>query len=190
MAHIAIIVGHPRTGTFCEAIAQKYLEGARASGHDASIFELGRMHFDPILHGAFREVQPLEDDLEAARCAILAADHTVFVFPLWLGGMPALLKGFFERVFQPDLIGPAQQGHFPKLLCHQSSHVIVTMGMPVLVYRLWFHAYEVKLIRRNILGFLGVDRVRVTLFGRVSGVTASTRNRWLLKAERLGRQMR
>jgi NAD(P)H dehydrogenase (quinone) len=130
MARIAIIVGHARKGSYCEALGQAYWRGARAAGHDATLFVTSAMTFDPVLHEAFERVQPLEPDLQSAHNAILAADHLVIIFPLWLGTLPAILKGFLERVLQPDLVEPAKQGKFVKILRGKSARIIVTMGMP------------------------------------------------------------
>lgn len=83
------------------------------------------MAFDPILHEGFERVQPLEPDLLAAHDAMRAADHLVFIFPLWHGTLPAIFKGFLERVLQPDLVGSSKQAKFPKLLKGKSARVII-----------------------------------------------------------------
>src|SRR5258708_15499817 len=126
MARIAIIVGHARTGSCCEALGQAYGRGAWAGGHDATLFATAAMTFDPVLHEGFERVQSLEPDLQSAHDAILAADHLVIVFLLWLGTLPAILKGFLERVLQPDLVEPAKQGKFVKILKGKSARIIVT----------------------------------------------------------------
>ncbi len=108
MTRIAIIVGHARSGTFGDALAEAYQRGAGAAGHDVEIFATARMVFDPILHVGFETIQPLEADLKAAHDGMLAADHLVIIFPLWLGTLPAILKGFLERVLQPDLVEPSK----------------------------------------------------------------------------------
>jgi NAD(P)H dehydrogenase (quinone) len=138
MARIAIIVGHARKGSYCEALWQAYWRGARAAGHDATFFATSAMTFDPVLHEGFERVQPLEPDLQSAHNAILVADHLVIIFPLWLGTLPAILKGFLERVLQPDLVEPAKEGKFVKILKGKSARIIVTMAMPGFIYRWWF----------------------------------------------------
>ncbi|NUQ29365.1 MAG: NAD(P)H-dependent oxidoreductase [Acidobacteriaceae bacterium] len=186
MEHIVIVVGHPRQNTLCEALAQAYARGARSAGHEVQLFVLSRLSFDPILHSGFETIQPLEPDLAPVREALLQATCIVFLFPLWLGDMPALMKGFLERILQPDLVVPAQMGQFPKLLKGKRARVIVTMGMPGLVFRFWFRAHALKLLRRNILEFLGAGPVRATVFGNVMGIGEQGRERWLKKAEALG----
>jgi NAD(P)H dehydrogenase (quinone) len=188
VAHIVIIVGHARTGTFCEALGEAYARGAEVGGHQAKLFVTGRMTFNPILHEGFERVQPLEDDLQAAHDAIIAADHLVFIFPLWMGSMPAILKGFLERVFQSDLVGPSKQGKFPKFLKGKSARVVITMGMPSLVYRWWFGAHALKILKHNIFPLVGVHPTRSLIYGNVEGVGLAGRRRWLKQLEKLGRR--
>lgn len=189
MSRIAIVVGHPRVGTFCEALGRSYAEGARRGGHQAELFVAGAMNFDPILHEGFSRVQALEPDLQALHDAILAADHLVIIFPLWLGGMPAILKGVLERVLQPDMVEPARQKKFVRLLKGKSARIIVTMGMPVFFYRGWFRMHAVKMLKRNILGWMGVCPVRITMYGGVEAVGGRCRRaRWLRRVEKMGRR--
>jgi NAD(P)H dehydrogenase (quinone) len=186
MARIVIIVGHSRTGTLCEAFGNAYRQGAAAAGHEAHLHVLANLNFDPILRGAYVDVQPREPDLEAAYRSILDADHLVFIFPLWMGDMPAILKGFFERLLQPELIEAKKAGRFVELFKGKSARIIVSMGMPAAIYRWWFGAHAVKLLKRNILGFMGVSPVRVTIHGRIDEVSAVTREHWIEEARDLG----
>jgi NAD(P)H dehydrogenase (quinone) len=91
-------------------------------------------------------------------------------------------------VLQPDLVEPARQGKFMKILKGKSARIIVTMGMPGFIYRWWFGAHAVKMLKRNILGFVGVRPIRTTVYGRIEGVSDQRRRRWLEEIEALGRQ--
>lgn len=189
MGRIAIIVGHPRKDTYCEALGRAYEAGARAGGHETRLFVLARMSFDPILHEGFKSAQPLEPDLEAAQAAIGWADHTVWICPLWMGSLPALLKGFIERIFQPGFaFAEAGAKGWRPLLRGKSARIIMTMGMPGLVYRWWFGAHALKAFRRNILEFCGMRPVRTTLHGMIEAVPDERRRRWLDEAEAMGRR--
>lgn len=192
MARIAIVVGHPRAGTYCDALAEAYRRGAEAGGHAARVFALAGMRFDPILHEGYGREQPLEPDLAAVQAEIGAADHLVVVFPLWLGDMPALLKGFFERILQPGFAhrkADKPMG-FEPLLTGKSARIVVTMGMPAFVYRWYFGAHALKLLKRNILGFVGFSPVQDTIFGGIEAVSKERRLQWLGEVEALGRAAR
>lgn len=130
MSRIAIIVGHARKDTYCEALGEACRRGTEAGGHHARLFVTSKMVFDPVLHEGFTKIQPLEPDLQAAHTAIMEADHLVLIFPLWLGTLPAIFKGLLERVLQPDLVEPSKKGKFTKIFKGKSARVIMTMGMP------------------------------------------------------------
>lgn len=190
MARIAIIVGHARQGTFCEALAAAYRHGAEVGGHEVRLLVTSRMRFDPILHEGYERVQPLEPDLATAHEAIVWADHLVLIFPLWVGTLPAIFKGFLERALQPDLVGPAKEGRFVQPLAGKSGRIVVTMGMPGFVYRWYFGAHALNMLKRNILGFLGVKPIRSTIYGRVEAVGEARRKAWLAEVEAMGRRAR
>jgi putative NADPH-quinone reductase len=188
MTRIAIVVGQPKHKSFCEALAEAYRRGAEASGHEVRLFVLANMSFDPILHEGFDRPQKLEPDLAEAQAAIIWAEHLVLIFPLWFGSMPALLNGFFERVYEPGVMAEkrAVGGGFRPLMKGRSARIIITMNMPSLVYRYYFGAHALKLIKRNILGFVGFGPIRSRLYGMVEGVNDARRRGWLAEVEAMG----
>lgn len=104
----------------------------------------------------------------------------VIVFPLWLGGMPALLKGFLEQVARPGHAFEYVNDGFPRQLWKgKSARVVITMGMPAFVYRWWFGAPGLRTLERNILKFAGIRPVRENLFGGVGKVLKAKADKWL-----------
>jgi NAD(P)H dehydrogenase (quinone) len=186
MAHIVIIVGQPRANTYCEALGESYARGAKTAGHEATLFVISKLTFDPILHEGFERVQPLEPDLQAAHDAMFMADHLVLIFPLWFGSLPALFKGFWERVLQPDWMAQSKPGKHPQLLKGKSARIILTMGMPALVYRWWFGAHALKMLKHNMLSFMGVGPIRSTIYGSIEAIGLKGRQRRLKAVEILG----
>ena len=130
---------------------------------------------------------PLARPVEAAQRDIAWAEHLAIFFPLWLGDMPALLKGFFEQVLRPGFaIGkPGRAGVPKKLLKGRSARIVVTMGMPALFYSVYYRAHSVKSLKRNMLEFCGVAPVRTTLIGMVER-GREAREDWLLRLAVLG----
>lgn len=185
---IAIVVGHARQGSYCEALGEAYCRGAQAGGHEVSLFNTATMTFDPVLHHGYEKPQELEPDLKKAHDAILAADHLVMIFPLWLGTLPAIFKGFLERVLIAEIMGPMKEGRFATPLKGKSARVVVTMGMPGFVYRWWYGAHALKVLKRNILGFVGASPVRSTVHGYIEGVSEAKRHQWLQEMEDMGRR--
>ena len=134
-------------------------------------------------------VQPLEPDLQKAYEALAACDHLVLIFPLWCGDMPALLKGFIERILQPDLIARADTENAMNwsIFSNKTARIVMTMGMPVSIYRWWYRGHALKLLTRNILNFIGIKPVKHTLFGMLGTSKPETRNRWVDQIRDLGR---
>jgi putative NADPH-quinone reductase len=187
---IAVIQGHPDAGRshFCHALAEAYASSARARGHDVHEINVAALDF-PILRSkeAF-ETGALPPSLAASQAAIGQADHVLIVYPLWLGTMPALLKAFMEQVFRPgfafQLGEPSRLWKRP--LRGKSARIVVTMGMPVFVYRWYFGAHGLKSLERSILGFAGIGPIRESLFGMIEQASDAKRQAWLAKLRRLG----
>ncbi|MFA7428817.1 MAG: NAD(P)H-dependent oxidoreductase [Rhodospirillaceae bacterium] len=186
---IVVVQGHPdpSPGHLCRALAEAYADGARRAGHVVEMIDLAVLDV-PLLNSqhAF-EHDPVPDSLRPAQDAIVAANHLVLVFPLWLGTMPALVKAFLEQVLRPGVAFEYLDNGRPKLfLTGRSARVIVTMGMPAPIYRWWFLAHGVRGLERNILGFVGFKPVRETLLGMVAAATPKRRAGWLVMMRTLG----
>lgn len=189
---ILIVVGHPdpEPKRLCRALAASYVEGARSAGHDVRLIDIATLDF-PLLQTIEEfEQRPMPSTLEDAAQAIRNAEHIVFIFPLWLGTMPALLKGFLEQVMRPGLAfaypEPGKSGLVKTLLGGRSARVVVTMGMPAIFYRLWYRGHGIAAMRRNILNFVGISPVRETLLGMVEGASDAKRMQWLKRMRELG----
>ena len=188
---ITVIVGHPRAGSYCEALGEAYAKGARAAGHEVTLIKLAELDFDPILRSGF-DPQPLEPDLVNAQDAIGQARHIVWIWPLWLGFPPAILKGFAERVLTEGfaferLAGPP---YYRPLLKGRSARVIVTMQMPAWMFILMAGARAARTFSKQILNFIGIKPVRRTYLGMVDFVDDARRRKWLTEVEEMGRAAR
>lgn len=103
MTRILILQGHPDASErhFNHALADAYARGAEDHGHDVRRIDVGELDF-PLLRSPTQWMEGLlPPGLTDAQNAIGWAQHIVIFFPLWLGGMPALLKGFLEQVARP-----------------------------------------------------------------------------------------
>ena len=187
---ILILQGHPDASTrhFCHALAESYADAARTAGHEVKVLEIARIAFPLLSSKAEWDEGVVPSSLEPAQQDIRWAQHLVIVYPLWLGGMPALLKGFLEQVARPDFaVSRAVPNAMPrKLLKDRSARIVVTMGIPALIYRWYFGAHALKALKRNILGFAGVAPIRETLIGSVESMRPAQRLDWLGKLTRMG----
>lgn len=189
---IVVIQGHPDPGGehYGHALADAYTNAAVAAGHEVRTLEVAGLEFPLLRSQQAWTSGPPPADIKSAQDAIEQADHLLIIYPLWLGTMPALLKAFFEQVFRPGFaIDPQPGGRWHKRLRGKSARIVVTMGMPAAVYRVWFRAHSLKSLERNILSFVGIHPVRSTLIGMVEQSDAR-RRQWLTRLATLGRTAR
>ncbi|MGX8008852.1 NAD(P)H-dependent oxidoreductase [Mesorhizobium sp. ORM8.1] len=188
---ILIVVGYPDScpDRLCRGLAKAYGEGAEMAGHAVRRVDLAALDFPMLRTMQEFEHGSVPDQLRDAAEAIVWAEHIVFVFPLWLGTMPAMLKAFLEQVMRPGMAFayPDKSGGFTKtLLRGRSARVVVTMSMPSVLYRLWFLGHGIAGMRRSILHFVGISPVRETLFGMVASASDATRAKWIRQMRELG----
>ena len=185
---IVIIQGHPDPAgeRFCHALADAYAAGAEAAGREVKRIEVAKLEFPLLRTQADFEKGSPSPQVAAAQEAIRWAEHLVIVYPLWLGMMPALLKGFFEQVFRPGFAHRTDARGWEALLKGRSARIVVTMGMPALVYRWYFGAHGLKSLERSILRFVGIKPIRETLIGMVGSPNERKSKTWLEKLRALG----
>jgi len=188
--NILIILGHPDNSSFCAALAEAYLSGTQQAGHNCELVRLSEMEFDPVLHHGYRKIQLLEPDLQELQDKVQQADHLVFVYPIWWGGLPALLKSFFDRVFLPGFAFKYRKNSllWDKLLAGKSARLLVTLDTPKWYYRWIYHRPAHAQMKHTILGFCGIRPVRISSFATVKASTESKRHQWLMKCAALGQR--
>ncbi|MFZ2309151.1 MAG: NAD(P)H-dependent oxidoreductase [Rhodoferax sp.] len=187
---ILIIQGHPDTSQrhLGHALADAYAKGALDAGHAVRRLEEATLDF-PLLKSQKDWMDgSLPPTLAGAQADIAWAGHLVLLFPLWLGDMPAVLKGFLEQVARPGFaFKPGASNPFAaKGLTGRSARVVVTMGMPALVYRWYFRAHSVKSLERNVLGFVGIAPIHTTLIGGVDKLGEAGVRKWEAAMRELG----
>ncbi len=187
---VLLIQGHPDTGHrhLGHALADAYAEGAIGAGHELKRIDVASLDF-PLLRSAEDwEHGALPPTLADAQAAIGWCEHMVLFFPLWLGDMPAMLKGFLEQIARPGFaFRPDAKNPFgAKGLTGRSARVVVTMGMPALVYRWIYRAHSVRSLERNVLGFVGIAPVHETLIGSTGNLQPEDAKKWRVAMRKLG----
>ena len=190
MKSVLVINGHPDPSPerLTGALARAYQKGAEEAGHSVKRIDVGELQF-PILRNAEEFARPATNEsVGKAQAAFLNADHIVFIFPLWLGGPPALLKAFLEQVACGQFLLRERKHRFPLGgLKGRSASVIVTMGMPALFYRLIFGACGIKAFTQGILRLAGLSPVHTTFFGG-SSITRPNSQQLIEKLHHMGRR--
>jgi putative NADPH-quinone reductase len=127
---------HPLPESFHAGIRVEALAGLRRAGHEIDLLDLYAERFDPVLseegRRQYHDVNVNQVGLESLIARLRAADGLVIQFPTWCFGPPAMLKGFFDRVFMPgvafDISNPAEVK--PLLGNIRKIAGIVTYGRP------------------------------------------------------------
>lgn len=187
---IVIIQGHPDPAGhhLLHAMADAYGEGASGAGHEVRRIEVAKLDFPLLRTQAQFETGTLPPDLAQPREDMRWAEHWVFLFPLWHGTLPALFKGFLEQIFRPGFTMEYKKEGFPKrLLAGRSARIVVTMGMPALLYRWYFGAYGIRSFERSMLSFAGIKPIRESLFG-LTFADDRKRARWIVQMRRHGKR--
>lgn len=187
---LLLVLAHPRSDSLCAALAHAYAEGAQEAGATVRWLRLGELVFDPVLRTAKAGDQALEPDLQAAQQALRAARHVAWVYPVWWGTMPALLKGFLDRVLVSGFAYRYRQGSplWDRLLAGRSAELLVTMDAPTWYYRWFDHMPGHWQMRRTVLAFCGFAPVHVKGYGAVRTATPARVQAWLADARRRGRR--
>jgi NAD(P)H dehydrogenase (quinone) len=134
MRHL-VVAAHPREGSFTLALARAHAAELEALGHQVVVQDLYRMGFDPVLTAAElmppRSAGPGDSTITEAQEAIRAAEVLSVVYPLWWMSMPAILKGYVDRVFARGFAYEATGGVVRGLLSGRRCFVATVSGAPL-----------------------------------------------------------
>ena len=191
MKKILLINGHPNSESFNFAIVDAYMAGALAAGAEVKTTIVAQLQFNPNLQYGYQQRTELEPDLVDALAKIKWADHLVWVHPVWWGGLPAILKGFIDRLFLPGIVFQYRENSvwWDKLLAGKTAHIITTLDQPSWYYRWIYGRPSVNQLKKSTLEFCGVKPVKVTYIGPLRKSTVEYSNQCLSKIEKLGRQL-
>lgn len=192
--NILLILGHPSENSFCKALLDAYENAAGKAGAICKTIYISKLNFDVTLSDGNRteETMQLEEDLIASQQLIQWADHVVMAYPNWWGFMPALTKGFIDRVFLPGFAFKHHSGKIfqEKLLKGKSMRLLITMDTPKWWFYLIYRASQYQILKDIVFGYVGFDPIRFSTFGFMRKSTDKQRNNWLGKVEQLGRQFK
>ncbi|WP_286968535.1 NAD(P)H-dependent oxidoreductase [Flavobacterium sp. UBA4854] len=188
MKKILIINGHPNAESFNFGIAEAYKNGAITSGAQVEIITIANLNFNPNLQFGYQKRTDLEPDLLESWEKIKKADHLVWIHPVWWGGLPAITKGFIDRLFLPGMAFQYRENSvwWDKLLKGKTAHIITTLDQPSWYYRLVYGRPSVNQLKKSTLEFCGIKPVKVSYIGIVKGSNQEQRKKWLEKVYTFG----
>lgn len=189
---VFILLGHPDMGPepLSRQLADSYEAAANAAGHEVRRMNIGELSFDPILHKGYRAIQDLEPDLKLVMENLKWCEHFTLFYPNWWGGMPAALKGMWDRMFLPSFAFRMWKNRFgwDALLKGRTARVFITCGNPVILDHLAFGDFTSS-IKRSLLQFAGF-RTWVTAIGKSEHLSEGAKARALNAVARFGTRAR
>ena len=186
---IFILMGNPdKDGTLSNELADVYEREAKAASHEVRRTNLGDMAFDPILHKGYKVIQELEPDLKKIQEDMKWAEHFVLVYPLWWAGMPALLKGLFDRMWIPGFAFHFWKNGlgWDRMLAGKTARVVILSKNWPIVERVLFGDFKNE-VGKALLGFAGY-KVRMTEIGHSEKMEADRLTDWEGKIAKLARK--
>lgn len=188
MKKILILNGHPDKESFNFALSEAYLVGAQKSGAEVEVIHITDLKFNPNLQYGYRKRTELEPDLLAAQEKLKLADHLVWVYPVWWGSVPAIMKGFLDRVLLPGFAFHKRKDSlwWDAGFTGKTGRIICTLDQPAWYYRLVYGRPSTNAMKKGTLHYIGVKKVRVTTIGPIRLSKEKFREKWLSKVEKLG----
>jgi len=189
----AIVFNHPYERSFCTAILQSVVRGLEAAGHQTDVLHLDNEQFDPVMRAAdlkaFTLGEPVDPQVLEYRERLAAADHLIFIFPIWWELMPAMTKGFIDKVIFPGVAYDYDDtGRFPRMIkrFHQLKGItlITTMNTPSFFYHLFFGNAIKKALFTGTFWKMGYKNRKWINLSMVKFVSPEKRTRWLTKLEK------
>lgn len=192
MQKVLIINGHPNLDSFNYGIAAAYKQGVLTAGAEVKEIVVADLTFNLNLKYGYQKRTDLEPDLLDALEKIKWCDHMVWIHPVWWGGLPAILKGFIDRVFLPGFVFQYRENSvwWDKLLIGKSARIITTLDQPSWYYWLMFGRPSVNQLKKSTLEFCGVKPVKVSYVGPIRNSTAEFREKQLKKILQLGADLK
>ena len=189
---VIIIFNHPYEGSFCNAILNSVTRGLQQANHEVDIINLDKEGFNPVMTSqdlkAFRDKQPLDPKVIEYKDRLELAEQVVFIFPIWWELMPALMKGFIDKVIFPgvayDYVNGSNTKMKPLLTNIKGVTVITTMNTPGILYRIIFGNAIQKALMRGTFWKTGYKNKKWISFNTVKQVSDEKRKFWLTKLEK------
>jgi NAD(P)H dehydrogenase (quinone) len=130
MRHL-IIYAHPNENSLNHNLLQTVIENLTSENHEVIVRDLNKINFNPVLSLEDIEGQRMgkvSDDVQTEQDFISWAEHVTFIYPIWWTGMPAIMKGYIDRVFSYGFAYRYDQGVQKGLLTGKQIIIINTHG--------------------------------------------------------------
>ena len=190
---VLIVLAHPMRGSFCTALADAVGTGVQAAGGQADLCDLGVEGFQPVMRpqdmSQFTGEDPPED-IEAHMARVEAAQALVFVFPVWWWSVPAVLKGWFDRVLRVNWAWSDEATRPLALAGKRVRMLATTADSPQGFDDSGAEAVLRQQLCHGVWGFCGARDTRLDIMYDLHGDTLpELRARYLQDARKLGEDL-
>ena len=187
---VTVVFNHPYEGSFCNAILESVKKGLQTAGHEIDVIHLDQDKFNPVMTKedllAFRNKKAIDPQSIDYIKRINEAEHLVFIFPIWWELMPALMKGFIDKVIFPGEwydYTKSGYGMYPLQKNMKGITVITTMNTPKIMYKFIYGNTIKKAFLKGTLKKTGYKNTKWISFNMVKASSTEKRNAWLQKIE-------
>lgn len=169
---ILAVLAHPNKDSFTRALMDEFVSAAESAGHSVTIADLNAEGFDPRFNmddvAVYQGLAEVSEQIAAEQKRISDADAMAFFFPLWWWSMPAMLKGWIDRVFSSEFAFSFVDGHSTGLLPHRKVALFCTAATDRGAYRRYgYNAGFQRLVDAGIFGYSGIADVETHIFPEV-----------------------
>ena len=156
-----VIYAHPTVPCFNEKVVEKVLETAKAKGDEVILRNLYEMNFNPVLSAEdMADLQKgiVPEDIKKEQDYIREADIMTVIFPIWWADMPAIMKGYIDRVFSYGFAyAYDENGPVPLLKGKKVIIITSTGGAEAMYEQSGMKAAQANTIDGNKFAFCGIE---------------------------------
>lgn len=176
-----IVYAHPWDKSYNFFILQSLVEGLGQSGHDIDLIDLYKEGFNPVLGkeelSLYSQGKFADPRIGEYQKRLEQAEHLFFVFPVWWYDVPAILKGFLDRVLLKNWAYEYSPAGLPKgkLAFIKNATVITTMKSPGWYYRLMYGNSIKNSFIKGTLKFCGIKKIKWIKIGNIENIGSQKR---------------
>lgn len=130
--NILLIYAHPDKDSFLMKIRERFISEAKAAGHTVFLRDLLEMNFDPVLgYNDLNHIRAgnVANDILQEQEYVQKSDAIVVIYPIWYMSMPAIIKGYFDRVLTKGFAFKFKDDTVIGLLENKNVYLISTAGL-------------------------------------------------------------
>ena len=188
---VVIVFNHPYEKSYCSAILEAVNTGLQKGKHHVDLIHLDNDNFNPVMSKgdlkAFVDHTPIDPQVIDYSNRLKNADQLIFIFPIWWDLMPAMTKGFIDRVLAPGIVydhHPRGFGLIPLLKNLKGVTIITTMNKPKIMYSLLIGNLIRRAMLRSVFKTMGYKNLNWISHNMVKSVTQKKRVKWLYDLEK------